>query len=109
MADKMLVVGSTPRLRFIFVDNLITRNPIDISLATLVARLERPDGSRVDRTAILETTGLDGAAIYDMTPEDSTAIGSGLYKAQGRATWSPTKAHNTMEQGFFIYPGLAAP
>jgi len=103
---KTLVQGSTPRIRHVHQDD--DGNPIDISLNDeLIIRIELPDGTRVDRTGILHTSGTDGAHYYDFVPADSAQ--SGLYKSQGRVHLTSGKQHNTEVQSFYIYPSLAAP
>lgn len=103
---KKLVQGSTPRIRHVHQDD--DGNPIDISNNdSLIIRIERPDGTRVDRTSIIQTSGLDGAHYYDFVAADSAS--SGLYKTQGRVHTTDGKQHNTDVHSFYIYPSIAAP
>ena len=62
-------------------------DPIDISTASsMKLKLLAPDGTVIDKTAALLTSGVDGAMKYDTVPSD--LVQAGLYKIQAHYTIS---------------------
>ncbi len=86
------------RLIVVAVDN--EGDAIDISTASsLKMKLLAPDGTVIEKTASLLTSGVDGSMKYDTVPAD--LIQAGLYKIQGEYTISG-KTQTTRWGAFWV-------
>lgn len=81
-----------------FVDE--EADAIDISTATTKQiKIQRPDGSRLTKTASFSGTGTDGKIQVATVSTDLNSVG--LYEYQGYAVWSSGAKDKHTALGFF--------
>lgn len=97
-------MGSTPTLRFAFVqEDGVTA--LDLTgMTTLVARAKRPDGTTVDWTAtVTNAPGTDGLASYTVDTADFNMEGPWHFQGHaigGGRTWYSDEHHRTIVAPF---------
>lgn len=79
----------------------------DISAATLITlRLEKPDGTTINKTAVFESDGTNGVVLY--TLEAGVIDTDGEWKYQVYLTF-PTGGWWSEQGTFEVYPVITAP
>lgn len=87
MSSKVGDIGTVYRLRLIDQDSAA----VDLSSAqTLTVEFERPNGTRFEKSAVIETSpGTDGYLKYENTSADGSILDmAGTWKFRGRAVFS---------------------
>lgn len=74
---------------------------VDVSAGTgLTIYLQKPDGTVLTKTAVLDTTGLDGMIRYNTIASDFSA--AGLYKTFGRVTLPTGGPWSSIDTEFLV-------
>lgn len=82
--------------------------PLDLSTTTArVLRVQKPDGTSYDRTALLATDGSDGAIYYTTAAGDLPA--PGYYWLQALLTFADGRTLNTNRARVRVWPNNATP